>query len=296
MAYVFILSLLHLAALLSFHKDQDPFYKRFTSPKQDMLIVGSSRAAQGIVPHIINEIIPSSKLYNFSFTKSNSPYGPVYLKAIKNKLKRNEDKEKLFILEVNPWVLATISKNDDPKEYVENQGFLSEILFVNLNPNPFYHLSTYDKAWGNMFMPKRNGVFNLNDDGWLEVNIEYDSALLAPRIREKIEDYRNDELVRSFKSPKRLESLKQTIDYFKSKKGKICLVRLPIHPELLEIENEFYPSFDAQMEEIAQDGVYYLNYVSYKNGMKFNDGNHLNKESSLIISSILANRIKEIYY
>ena len=33
----------------------DAFYLKFATPKQSSLIVGSSRAAQGIIPNIIND-------------------------------------------------------------------------------------------------------------------------------------------------------------------------------------------------------------------------------------------------
>ena len=67
----------------------DPFYIRFTTPKQQNLILGTSRAAQGIQPRFFKEMM-GVDIYNYAFTIGQSPYGPVYLKSIKRKFNYNE--------------------------------------------------------------------------------------------------------------------------------------------------------------------------------------------------------------
>jgi len=52
----------------------DPFYIRFTTPKQASLILGTSRAAQGLQPAVINEI-GKTQLFNYAFTLGQSPFG-----------------------------------------------------------------------------------------------------------------------------------------------------------------------------------------------------------------------------
>ena len=51
----------------------DPFYLRFTSPKQNNLIIGTSRAAQGLQPKILNGIC-QTEFYNYAFTLGRSPF------------------------------------------------------------------------------------------------------------------------------------------------------------------------------------------------------------------------------
>ena len=65
----------------------DPFYIRFTTPKQQNLILGTSRAAQGLQPHVFDSIC-NVNFYNYSFTIAHSPYGPTYLNSIKKKLNK----------------------------------------------------------------------------------------------------------------------------------------------------------------------------------------------------------------
>ena len=57
---IFFISLPVLAiSLLTYYQSHDKidaYYGRFTSPKQKSLIVGSSRAAQGLVPHLLDSL------------------------------------------------------------------------------------------------------------------------------------------------------------------------------------------------------------------------------------------------
>jgi hypothetical protein len=80
-------------------KNTDDFYKRFSSPQQNSLILGSSRAAS-MNPEIIDKVIhskyPNAKLYNYAFTWAHSPYGPKYLESIKKKIKP-DTKDGVFI-------------------------------------------------------------------------------------------------------------------------------------------------------------------------------------------------------
>ena len=63
----------------------DPFYMRFTTAKQKNLIIGTSRAAQGIQPQILNKKL-NLKFFNYAFTVMHSPFGETYLNSIKSKL------------------------------------------------------------------------------------------------------------------------------------------------------------------------------------------------------------------
>ncbi|HLV40385.1 hypothetical protein [Xanthomarina sp.] len=83
----------------------DAFYKKLSSQKQTSLIVGSSRAAQGIHPNIIDSVYGSNSIYNYGFTISASPYGKAYYTSILSKLKRKEEKG-VFIIAVTPWSLS----------------------------------------------------------------------------------------------------------------------------------------------------------------------------------------------
>lgn len=65
----------------------DNYYQHFTSPKPYNLILGSSRAAQGINPNILEKNLPDRKFDNFALTVVDSPYVEIYLDAIKKKIR-----------------------------------------------------------------------------------------------------------------------------------------------------------------------------------------------------------------
>ena len=112
----------------------DAFYIRFTTPKQENLILGNSRAAQGLIPDIFNEIC-NMKIFNFSFTISQSPYGETYFNSIKNKVKKG-NRAGLFILTVDPWSISSKTKNpNDSANFREVKLCLGNTKNVNSNPN-----------------------------------------------------------------------------------------------------------------------------------------------------------------
>lgn len=88
----------------------DAFYSKFASPKQTSLIVGSSRAAQGIHPHIIDSVYGSQNIYNYAFTISGTPYGKAYYNSIVRKLNKTS-KNGVFIIGVTPLTLSEYKFN-----------------------------------------------------------------------------------------------------------------------------------------------------------------------------------------
>ena len=86
----------------------DAFYGRFASPPAGSLILGTSRAAQGIRPAVLAARLGGQfegPLLNYAFTLTHSPYGPAYLASIRRKL-RPEVRHGLFIVAVDPWSLS----------------------------------------------------------------------------------------------------------------------------------------------------------------------------------------------
>lgn len=79
---------LFLAFLSQADGSTDPFYIRFTTPQQESLILGTSRAAQGLQPKVFDSI-SSLDIYNYAFTIGHSPYGKTYLNSIKKKIREN---------------------------------------------------------------------------------------------------------------------------------------------------------------------------------------------------------------
>ena len=90
----------------------DSYYTRFTTGTQHSLVIGTSRAAQGINPQVLDEIIYKNNehhFFNYSFSLFDSPFGPAYYKSITKKLNPVVT-DGIFIIAVDPW--SVCSKNE----------------------------------------------------------------------------------------------------------------------------------------------------------------------------------------
>ena len=298
---IFFLSLPVLGfILLTFYQADgrtDPFYLRFTTPKQHSCILGTSRAAQGIIPGVIDSSIRHRGMFNYSMTMANSPYGEVYFEAIKKKLisasldeRFDRRRDGLFILEVNPWSISSTAQDpNDASSFREADLFLSKLHLFNVNPNIEYLTRFSSKANINLWNQQSNQML-LHSDGWLEINVAMDSISVYKRTQNKLNTYKTLQPQYNL-SQVRLAYLQKTIDYLKDH-GQVILVRVPIHPEMYKIENELMPDFDGRMNALSKsEGISYLKFGAEGDNYQFTDGNHLWKESARKFSEDLGARI-----
>ncbi|MDP8221173.1 MAG: hypothetical protein P9X26_07495 [Candidatus Stygibacter frigidus] len=280
------LTALSLAMVLSLEDGHtDPFYIRFTTPRQNNLIIGTSRAAQGLQPSVFQEVL-NMNIHNYSFTKLNSPFGRVYLESIKRKLVTNTSNG-IFIVTVGPWSISSFSDNpNDSTMFRENNLFLAKTKVVNINPNPFYLLNDLDHKYKTLFFKRRSPMY-LHDDGWLEVTINMDSLAVEERLEKKILFYKTNTLTLSKLSSLRLHYLIKTINYL-NHYGEVYLVRLPLHPKMMEIETLYMPKFDSIIQEAKDISTGYLDLTEYNSEFIYTDGNHLYKESGKKVSKMIA--------
>lgn len=272
----------------------DPFYLRITSPKQKSLILGTSRAAQGIRPSIMDSILDNKTfnipIYNFSFTILHSPYGETYYKAIEAKLDKNNLKG-LFVLAVDPW---SISLRTNLQYDVESKKELSKITYFNMNPNYDYLKNAYKKSFfhllNNKISPDKSML--LHEDGWLEVTINMDKQELKRRTVSKIKTYKENSKINRISS-KRINWLEKTI-FLLEKHGKVVLVRIPVNNEILNIEKKAYKNFDSIIRT-KFSATPYLNYKDMSGEYSYIDGNHLHKESGKKFSVKLAKDINLLF-
>ena len=285
----------------------DNFYLRFTSSKQNSLIIGNSRSAQAIHPDILDSVLnleDNSNIYNYSFSVNNSSYGKEYYHAIKNKINESA-KNGLFIISVDPWSISSDTTLNDNEIDIESIFYSKK--HYNSYPNYEYLIKNYKKGWGNILLKRiesnilfRNqnslskikGSFTfLRKDGLLEVYTSMDSAYVKQNTQNKVHSY-NISMSRNKFSKFRFLYLKKTIQLLK-KHGEVYLVRMPVHTSLLTIENSFYPLFDKKMINLANNThVAYLNFVNSSTQYSYTDGNHLYIEDAKIYSIKLAERIK----
>ncbi len=298
--YIGLIVGIHYFAAMQAEAYFDPFYLRFTTGQHTSMILGTSRAAQGILPEVLNQKLDDeyTETGNFSFTVANSPYGEIYLKAIQQKLDTSkQDKQNIFILSVDPWSIATRNNpTDNTALYRENNLFLDNMKTIGKvgKPNYEYLRKGYVESWGKiLYRPittKRR--MRLHEDGWLEVNVPMSEAEVQRRTTNKINSYQGFLSDYSL-SINRLAQLEQTILYLK-KYGEVVLVRLPVCVEIAAIEGELMPDFDKKMCVLSQK--YTLPYWSFMNkssDYRYTDGNHLYKKSARKISAEIALMIRE---
>lgn len=264
----------------------DPFYMRFTTSKKSNLIIGTSRAAQGLQPKVFRDLL-NKDFFNYSFTVAHSPFGSIYLESIKKKIKK-DDEFGVYIVAVDPWsISSTTFDPNDSINFRENKLSLGNTKWVNVKPNIQYLFNNFNGKYYELFFPNRQKTF-LHDDGWFEVTVSMDSIKLNKRISNKIKNYKENNLSKYKYSSCRFDYLINTINYLKQY-GEVYLVRLPIHPKMMEIEEELMPDFNRLINNLSSDfDVKYLDMTPSNSNYLYTDGNHLYKSSGKDVSLEIA--------
>ncbi len=291
---IFVFSLVILGFIiivfLQIDGKNDKYYLRISSGKQSSLIVGTSRAAQGINPSILNSYLGRNDIYNFSFSNLHSPFGEVYFNRIKQKIDTSNKINGIFIITIDPWSIS-IDTTKEIDYYREEKTFLYGLKEVNSHPNLTYLIKYYEDKHINIL--NSSNSYELHSDGWLEVKITMDSASIDKRTKLKIKEYISTKLNTNKYSKYREENLLKTIDLLR-RFGRVILLRLPIDKELLAVENKYMPDFSKKINSISKEKkVDFIDLTNLNNSLKFTDGSHLYKESSEVISRIIAKKIKE---
>jgi len=272
------------------------FYLRFTTPRQNSLIIGTSRAAQGLHPEPFNSILKEKgfdlPVFNFGFTVAHSPYGPAYLSAIKKKIAPTS-KSGIFLVNVAPW--SVITEKSNPNVFPESDRFLGKMNSFNSNPNFEFLTRFYPKAWGKILLGKfKSSQTTLLEDGRLDVTISMESKEVEKRTKKKINWYKKDMVSKNEFSEARWSYLKETIEFLQNH-GKVFLIRLPVDPKMVELENNFMPDFDAKVEKLADEkGTEYFNFINEGAKYSYTDGNHLYRDSGAKLSKEIALKIKAV--
>ncbi len=295
---LYILGIILLFAALGTFADgnTDDNYRHFAVPKPQNIILGDSRGSQAVIPDVL-QLKLSVPFDNFSLNVVESPYGNVYLEALKRKLDP-ETKDGIFILTVDPWNLSLNKNVKSTKEYPEEHSPLKNMHFYNCSPNYEYLLKNYSRSWFKIYLEREEtGKSNtyLHKNGWLEVNVDMNKDSVKLREKNKI-DFYNKLAEENKLSEERIRAFKETINYLKSK-GKVFIVRIPASKSINEIEHKKYPDFNDRMKEIAhQNKIKFFDFsVSYGKYL-YTDGNHMYKESGKVFSSQIADSIKASKY
>jgi hypothetical protein len=274
--------------------ETDDAYLRVSSPRQRSLILGTSRASQGIVPSEFDArtLGIAGPVFNFAFTSATSPWGPSYLRAIEMKLDQQAaGGPGLFVLEVSPLSL-TVKRGEAMRE---DASFLGKLHSFASNPNiefPLYRPERgVDILEGLLQIARGNVRKRLHSDGWLEITLP-DTTVdrFRARLRMKVAENRASFASAEF-SPTRLQYLVKTIGLLQQR-GRVVLTRLPVHPDILTVEEQQMPGFTRQMRDIAEAaGVAYVDLTDLSPDVATTDGSHLAKQSSRRVTGELLARL-----
>ncbi len=266
----------------------DAFYLKFTGSKKSNLILGTSKAAQGLQPAIFKKIL-EKYFYNYAFAMYASPYGKAYLQSIEQKLNKL-DTNQVFVLSVDPWSLSATTKNpDDGLNFRENKSFIAAINNPNQKVNYAYLLNYFDESYYKILTKNTTAI--LRDDGWLEVTLPNDLPSRKRRTSFTISGYQ-DKVDSYHFSALRYQYLMKTITILKNY-GTVYLVRLPVHPTLMAIENQLMPNFNTGIQTATDLSDGYLDLSPDNAAFQYTDGVHLTKASGKTVSEKIGSWITE---
>ncbi|WP_228372471.1 hypothetical protein [Chryseobacterium daeguense] len=282
-----------LAVLGSFADgNTDDNYMHFAVEKPHNIILGDSRGSQAVVPSILQQKL-HKKFDNFALNVVESPYGPIYLKALKRKI-NPDTKNGIFILTVDPWNLSLGKTTQRLEDFPETKSPLNKMYFYDLSPNYEYLIKNYTRSWFKIFSEReangRSSTF-LHKDGWLEVSVNMNKDSVAARENEKIDIFYTDLSKKQAVSQMRINALEDIIKFLKPK-GTVYLVRIPTSERLTKLEESYSPDFNQKMEAISKKyAVSYFDFSKESNSYEYTDGNHMYKESGKVFTSKVADSI-----
>lgn len=263
----------------------DLHYGKLISPKQSSMILGNSKASRGIIPSVVNRYSKADSIYNFAFDLNLDIYSETYVRAISSKLSNNQS-DAVFVITVDPW---SISENIADDNTMEEAAFLSSLESFSSRPHFDYLFNHYQ---GSIFdLWTGNDHLEVHENGWQEIKIsetEYPAKIEETKL--KIASLAE----RSLFSEQKLNTLNELIVTLKEK-GRVHLVVLPVHPEILEMEQVYMPDFGTRIRTLAGETVVPLFDMSRgSNRLTFTDGLHMDAKSAEEISYKIGSWIERI--
>jgi hypothetical protein len=275
----------------------DPFYRRVIGGKKKSLVIGTSKAAQGIVPSVLNAklgLAEENELYNFSFTNIHSPFGESYNYAIQKKL-FEDIKDGIFIVTVDPWsISAAKSAPNDRLMMEDDKLFLGKLSSFSSPINLEYLLRFYINSYYEI--PLRyfaNNTMTLTEDGWLMATPLIEQKRYSRFYESKVNEYKERANRVKF-SEYRFYRFTSLIDFLK-KKGAVYVIVMPIDEKFYVIEKSVLPEMVNQLEQFCKSsGIPFKDFSSDNSSYKFVDGVHLDYKTASVFSNDLANWILEV--
>lgn len=290
----YIIGIIGIMLFLGTYADgnTDDNYRHYTGPKPSSMILGDSRGGQAVIPYVLDEKFKGRKFNNFALNIGDSPYGQVYLEAVKKRI-NPDTKDGIFILTVDPWCLSLDKSLVNSKEDPDRNSPMADMHFYDMSPNYEYLLKHYSRSWFNIYKEREEvakSVTFLHKNGWMEVNVNIHPDSVRVREAKKIEGY-TDMLKNQQISQYRIDGFEDMIKYLKEK-GTVYIVRIPAFKGMMELEDRYAPGFSKRIEGIAEKNrVKFFDLSLKPENYIYTDGNHMYKESGKIFTAQIADSI-----
>ncbi len=297
--FVLILGSLYLFFVDKLANDYvDPHYYKFTQ-KAGGLILGLSRANEGISPYIVEEKLKpyfpfKNPLVNFAINESH--FGAIYLRAIKQKIQ--EADSLVFVMSISPGNFSAPKGLDSIGifEY-DKQLTLGKVSNYTSNPNYNYIIKTYGAPLYNSLHDMDRWPHRISHkNGWNEIVLNNEFGSISDddisHWKSLTIDFFNTKIKQEQLADYRYTYFIKTLEFLKTK-GQVFLIRMPSDKMLLKFEKKHWQDFDIEMDSISK--VYHIPYFNYAENTetyKTYDGSHLESQSAKQFSNVLANDIK----
>ena len=274
-------------------------HKVFNLKKQDLIILGSSRAVESIRPDFfVENFYEFSEVLNFSCHSCNLLENQI--DPILKEFSDVKNLQKKMIITVEPFLFRKLNKIrsgniDEEKSHYDEfnkiiKSFGSKLIFSwceSCRPENRRHLH----HWIGFFVFSVKDffetrffsldMFKKNYNYWILQRANAFSVKVVHRDRgfEGMELVLNDKSVslkEIFKIHQKfypihlanfdldkIKELEKKLEIFKTKKVEIILLRLPIHSTLFKLENKYVPEFNKLINEIS--GKLKIPYIDLNN-------------------------------
>lgn len=280
----------------------DVNYSKFTYASNS-LIIGSSRAHDGVAPQIIDSILGnqlSSPTLNFAFERSQSSFGQTYLDAILKKIDTSK-KDGLFIISVNPgsFLISNRFGPNVPKD-IDQNTMIGKMTEFNKHPNLEFVRKCYNGALYRSFLPEVEKLRKVHKNGWIEFRETIGNYTVSETKISEMESHTNQGYLLLQKhqtiSDYRISAFKKTVSTL-TKYGNVFVIRMPVNNYFLEKEEAFWPEFNQLMSTISyHNNSPYINYTKTNYKFKMYDGSHMFGNSAKYFTTLLSKDIDSLFY
>jgi len=277
----------------------DMYYPKFTQ-EAGSLIIGLSRADQGIDPQILEDRLQGDgcAMPMVNFAANQNYFGEVYHRAIQEKLGPIKG-QRVFIVSVSPGSFsAPKGFGDKGIRTLDGKMAIGKAGDFTSKPNYNYIMNCYgmglytalidDRGWANLVS---------HENGWNELSLEAGSSTISRALmldwKKQNLAYYDRQLHKSEIKAHRKEWFLKTLDHLKGE-GTVYLIRMPVDTEILEFETQSWPGFTAYINSISHEKkIPYFDYTQGPGTFATYDGSHLHGESAKAFTELLARDIVE---